>query len=174
MSRMPWPMATLALVALVAAGCSSKPDNSSTGNTTSATHQKAMTFAACMRDNGVSKFPDPDASGSLTIDEVANGSSLDTDSASWKRAIGACKDLEPAGFTGHKRSAQQQKGALTFAQCMRHNGLKDFPDPGPDDPLIDTNRIPSMAGKDARTDPALQGAIQKCRGRMASAGVTGP
>ena len=70
-----------------------------------------MKFAECMRDNGVGEFPDPDASGELTIDGVANGSSLDPDAAAWKKAISACKDLQPSGFTGHKRSAQEQKRA---------------------------------------------------------------
>ena len=62
-----------------------------------------MKFAECMRDNGVSEFPDPDASGELTIDGVANGSSLDPSAAALKQAIGACKDLQPPGFTGDKR-----------------------------------------------------------------------
>ena len=65
-----------------------------------------MKFAECMRDNGVREFPDPDASGELTIDGVVNGSSLDPSSAAWKQAIGACKDLQPPGFTGHKRKRQ--------------------------------------------------------------------
>ena len=63
-----------------------------------------MKFAECMRDNGVSEFPDPDASGELTIDGVVNGSSLDPSGAAWKQAIAACKDLQPPGFTGGKRS----------------------------------------------------------------------
>ena len=92
-------------------------------------HEKAVKFAECMRANGVSAFPDPDASGELTIDAVANGSSLDTSTAAFEQAISACKDLEPPGFTGHERSAQQQEAALEFAQCIRDNGVKDFPDP---------------------------------------------
>jgi hypothetical protein len=113
-----------------------------------------------MRDNGVSEFPDPDASGALTIDSIANGSSLDTDSAAFKQALGACKDLEPAGFTGHKRTAQQQEEALKFAQCMRDNGVKDFPDPGPDDPLVNTYRIPSS--NTAAGMSALNAAMDTC------------
>src|SRR5207244_2073718 len=72
---------------------------------------------------------DPDASGALTIDAVANGSSLDTSSAAFKQAVSACKDLEPSGFTGHQRSPQEQKAALEFAQCIRDNGVGDFPAP---------------------------------------------
>ena len=81
------------------------------------------------RATASSEFPDPDASGELTIDGVVNGSSLDPSTAAWKQAIGACKDLQPSGFTGHKRSAEQQTAALEFAQCIRENGVKDFPDP---------------------------------------------
>jgi hypothetical protein len=127
-----------------------------------------------MRDNGVREFPDPDASGQLTIDGVLNGSSLDPSTAAWKQAVSACKDLEPPGFTGHKRTAQQQEAALKFAQCIRENGVKDFPDPTPDGPLIDTDRIPSLAGKDPRSDPGLTAAMQKCRDAASAAGVTGP
>jgi hypothetical protein len=94
----------------------------------------------------------------MTIDGIVNGSSLDPDAPAWKKAIGACKDLQPSGFMGHKRSAEEQKPALKFAQCMRDNGVKDFPDPTPDSPLVDTNRIPSAEGN----MPALNAAMKKC------------
>src|SRR5215468_6583329 len=68
------------------------------GNSTAATHEKAVKFAECMRANGVRAFPDPDATGALTIDAVANGSSLDTSSLAFEQALNACKDLEPPGF----------------------------------------------------------------------------
>ena len=113
-----------------------------------------------MRDNGVSEFPDPDASGELTIDGIANGSSLDTNSAAFKQAISACKDLEPSGFTGHKRSAEKQETALKFAQCIRDNGVEDFPDPTPDAPLVDTTRIPSTDRDGGMS--ILNAAMQKC------------
>jgi hypothetical protein len=129
-------------------------------------------FAECMRKHGVSDFPDPDASGELTIDAVVNGSSVDPNAPAWKEAIGACKDLEPSGFTGHKRSAEQQKGALAFAQCMRDNGVADFPDPTPDGPLIDTRRIPSSAGNGGMA--ILNAAMQKCGDEAGQAGVTRP
>ncbi len=121
-----------------------------------------MKFAECMRDNGVSEFPDPNASGALTIDGIINGSSLDPNSPAWKRAVGACKDLEPPGFMGRKRSAQEQEVALKFAQCMRNNGVPDFPDPTPNGPLIDTSRIPSAAGRGARSIPGFRAAADKC------------
>lgn len=177
--RRPWRPAALALIAVAAlsGACGSNPPaQTSTGGTgapvatggtstgatggtsTSAQLAQGVKFSTCMRSNGVAAFPDPGPSGDLTIDGVANNSSLDTNSAAFKQALTACKNLEPAGFTGHTRNAQQQEAALKFAQCMRDNGVKDFPDPAPDAPLVDTNLIPSSAGN----MPALNAAMRKC------------
>jgi hypothetical protein len=175
MSRKRRPLSALILVVMVAviSGCgSSAPAETGTGgNNTAANAQKAVKFAECMRSNGVSQFPDPGASGKLTIDAVANGSSLDPSTPAFKQAISACKDLEPSGFMGRTRSSQQQQAALKFAQCIRDNGVKDFPDPAPDGPLIDTNRIPSTARNGGIS--ILNAAMQKCRDLAANAGVSG-
>lgn len=145
---------------------------SNNGDDTADPSAQGLKFAACMRSNGVQDFPDPDASGSLTIDAIANGSSLDTDSAAFKRALDACKDLQPAGFTGTKATSEQQVARLKFAQCIRDNGVSDFPDPAPDAPLIDTNRIPSANRPGGMN--TLHAAMQKCREAARQAGVTGP
>ena len=128
MRRTLWPLATLAMFAVIVAGCGNglSAGTGSGGNNTAASHnstattrEKAVKFAECMRSNGVSAFPDPDASGELTIDGIANGSSVDTSSLAFTRALTACKDLEPPGFTGETRSPEQQQAALEFAQCIR-------------------------------------------------------
>lgn len=184
MTRRLRPLVALALVALVSAGCgSSAPSETATSTTVTASgstgsggatksandQRKAVQFAECMRDNGVSGFPDPEGSGPVTIDEVVNGSSLDTSTPAWKAAITACKDLQPPGFTGHKRSAEQQAASLKFAKCVRENGVEDFPDPAPDAPLVDTNRIPSAARDGGMS--MLNAAMSKCRDAAVSAGV---
>ena len=168
------PLAALAMVALLSAGCSNALAGTGTGssggnNTTN--RNQAVKFAVCMRANGVREFPDPNASGDLTIDQIANGSSLDTSSAAFRQATTACRDLQPPGFTGSKRSPEQQKAALKFAQCIRDNGVKDFPDPAPDGPMVDTNRIPS-AERDGGMS-ILNAAMRKCRGLAANAGARG-
>ena len=146
MSRRLRPLTALAMLVLSGAGCSNAGDGGSGGDEQAANRARAMKFAACMRDNGIREFPDPDASGGLTIDGVLNGSSLDSSSPAWKAAMAACKGLEPAGFTGdHEVSAEEQEARLEFAQCMRENGVDDFPDPVNGEPLVDTNRIPSSA-----------------------------
>ena len=169
MTRKLGPLAALAMVALIGAGCGGNDGNGG-GNTTAANQEKAVKFAQCMRENGVSEFPDPDASGNLTIDGVLNGSSLDPNSPTWKGAIAACEDLQPPGFTGGgERSADQQDAALKFAQCIRENGVEDFPDPAAGQPLVDTNRIPSA--NTAGGMSILNAAMQKCD--ASAAGVTG-
>ncbi len=172
MRRTLGPPAALAMLAVIVAGCSNGTGVRADSSTTAApqpavtAHEKAAKFADCMRKNGVSAFPDPDASGALTIDGVLNGSSLDPTTAAWRDAIGVCKHLEPSGFMGHKRSAQEQKQALEFARCVRENGVKDFPDPAADEPLINTYRIPSSSRPGGMA--ILNAATQKC-GALGSA-----
>jgi hypothetical protein len=169
MSRSVRLLAVPLVLAMSVAGCGGT--STSGGTTTTASHRaKAVLFAECMRANGVGGFPDPDTNGALTIDAVANGSSVDTDSAAFDQALGACKDLEPPGFTGHERSAQQQVAALEFAQCIREHGVKDFPDPGAGDPLVDTRRIPSSGTPAGMA--ILNAAMSKCD--ASAAGVNGP
>ncbi len=171
MSRQRWPLAALALSAMVvlisACGSNAPAGTSTTAHNTTANAQKAVRFAECMRSNGVSKFPDPGPSGSFTIDGVVNGSSLDPNAPAFKQALSACRDLEPAGFTGSKRSAQQTQAALKFAQCIRANGVKDFPDPANGQPLVDTNLIPSAATESGMS--ILNAAMQKCHDFAAAA-----
>ena len=100
--RRPLPAVILVVIVAVISGCgSTAPADIGAGgsgaNNTAANAQKAVKFATCMRSNGVSQFPDPSASGKLTIDAVANGSSLDPNSPAFKRAISACKTWSQPG-----------------------------------------------------------------------------
>jgi hypothetical protein len=171
------PLAALAIVGLISVGCSNASAGTGTGagtassasSSTSTNHEKAVKFAECMRNTGVSGFPDPNASGELTIDAVANGSGVNPSSPAFKTALAVCKHLEPSGFLGSKRTPAQQSAGLRFAQCIRENGVSDFPDPLPNGPLVDTNRIPSTAQPGGMS--ILRAAMQKCRDAAAAAGV---
>ncbi len=156
MSRARRPLAAVGLIAMVAliSACGSSAPAASGGGNDAANAQKAVKFAECMRANGVSEFPDPSASGGFTIDGIVNGSSLDPNTPAFEQAISACKDLEPAGFMGSKRSPQQMDAALKFAQCVRANGVPDFPDPTWNGPLVNVSN--------GRSIPGLQAARQKC------------
>ena len=172
MTRTRRPLAAIALIAvaaLIGACGSSAPAQTGAGDVTTH-HEKAVKFAECMRSNGVSGFPDPNASGQLTIDAIANRSSVNPSTPAFTQALRACKHLEPAGFTGTKRTPQRQQAALKFAQCIREQGVTDFPDPTPDAPLVDTNRIPSAATGSGLA--ILNAAMKSCSGAAAAAGVT--
>jgi hypothetical protein len=162
------PLAALAIVALIGAGCSGEPAESGGAGDANADYENAVKFSECMRDNGVAEFPDPDASGGLTIDGVLNGSSLDPSAPAWQNAIAACKDLQPPGFTGDEEvTPEEQEVRLEFAQCMRDNGVEDFPDPAKGEPLVDTRRIPSAATEGGMT--IINAAMQTCRDLAAEA-----
>lgn len=163
-------LAASAAVVVIGAGCSSAAGTAGT-SAGAVNAANGVRFAQCMRSNGVPNFPDPGPSGQLTIDSVANGSGVDPNSAAFQQALSACRTLEPAGFTGTARSAQQQQAALQFAQCVRSNGVADFPDPTPDSPLVDTTRIPSASTASGKS--ALRAAMQKCSSLSTAAGVTG-
>jgi len=164
MSRKRRPLAAAALIALIAlisacgstapasTGSSGSSGSSSGGNPTATNHEKAVKFAECIRSNGVSEFPDPDASGQSAYG-IKAGSPLDPSSAAWQKAIGACKNLEPARFIPTHFTTKQMEARLKFAQCMRANGVNDFPDPTATGPLVNV---------DASKYPGLDATIMKC------------
>jgi hypothetical protein len=162
MSRKRRPLAAVALIAmtaLISACGSSAPastgsgSGSSGGGNTTTNHEKAVKFAGCIRTNGVSEFPDPDASGNFAYG-IKAGSPLDPSSAEWQKAIGACKNLEPARFIPTHFTTTQTEARLKFAQCVRANGVNDFPDPTATGPLVNVPNASSIPGFDAT--------VQKC------------
>jgi hypothetical protein len=168
MSRKLWPLAALATVALIGAGCSNdSAENGSTGTGTASStgttssgankkltaRDKAVKFAECIRAHGVSDFPDPNAKNQFEY-------GVSVSPAVWKQATTACKDLQPPGTLSGKRTPKQQSASLRFAQCIRDNGVKDFPDPVNGEPLVDTYKIPSSNKPGGMA--ILNAAMQKC------------
>lgn len=131
--------------------------------------RQGVKFSACMREHGVPEFPDPDRSGELTIDAIANDTSIEIDGPAWNTAIGACRALQPSGFTGTARTDEQQNGALAFAKCMREHGVEDFPDPVNGQPLVDTRRIPSSNAEGGMA--ILDAAMEQCGTAAEAAGA---
>ena len=164
MSRKLWPLAALATVALIGAGCSNgSAENGNTGtagrsgtggskNLTA--RDKAVKFAECIRAHGVSDFPDPNAKNQFEY-------GVSVSPAVWKQATTACKDLQPPGTLSAKRTPKQQSASLRFAQCIRDNGVKDFPDPVNGEPLVNTYKIPSSNKPGGMA--ILNAAMHKCR-----------
>ena len=167
MRRTRRPLAALAMVALISvisAGCGSDApsETGAAGSTATAgstadrkltARDKAVKFAECIRAHGVADFPDPDAKNDFQY-------GVSVSPAVWKRATTACKDLQPPGTLSAKRTPKQQSASLRFAQCVRDNGVKDFPDPVNGEPLVDTYKIPSSNRPGGMT--ILNAAMHKC------------
>ena len=163
-------LTAFAMIALFSTACSKKPAQTETVSNTPQTgngvkinvsaRDKAVKFAECVRKNGVSDFPDPNASG-----EFVYGVSVSP--SVFTKAVEACKSLQPPGTLSVKRGPEQQKAGLKFAQCMRDNGVKDFPDPVKGEPLVDTTRIPSSARSGGMM--ILNAAMETCREFLAKA-----
>jgi hypothetical protein len=160
MKRTLRPLAALAMLAVISAGCSNGSADSSTDtasntgtakssgssstaashNSTATPREKAVKFSECMRENGYPDFPDPKASGEFPTFGIS------VSPAVWTK----CAHLSP----------KQLSAALKFAQCIRANGVKDFPDTVNGEPLVDTTKIPST---DRSGDPSiLNAAMRKC------------
>jgi hypothetical protein len=169
MKRTLRPLAAFAMVALISvisAGCGSNAP-SETGTASSAgtgssgankkltARDKAVKFSECIRAHGVRDFPDPDEKNQFQY-------GVSVSPAVWKQATTACKDLQPPGTLSGKRTPKQQSASLRFAQCVRDNGVKDFPDPVNGEPLIDTTKIPSSNQPGGMT--ILNAATHKCGG----------
>lgn len=57
-----------------------------------------LNYAKCMRSNGISDFPDPNADGSLSL-KPSPGTGLDPNNPQYKKADNACKHYQLGGGT---------------------------------------------------------------------------
>jgi hypothetical protein len=159
MSRRLRPLVALAAVAVIGAGCGSDapPESTTTGSRQPTARDKAVKFAECIREHGVSDFPDPNAKNDFEY-------GVSVSERVWTRAVDACKALQPPGTLSAKRSPKQQSATLRLAKCVRANGVKDFPDPVNGEPVVNTYKIPSSNRPGGMT--ILNAALEKCRDLM--------
>ena len=98
------------------------------GETSAAAQQKMVKFAQCMRTHGEPEFPEP--TEGATLGQNHNGHGLNPESSKFKAAEKACAKYAPARQApSPAQRAKLEKQALKFSECMRHNGVPNFPDP---------------------------------------------
>jgi hypothetical protein len=125
----------IASIALLAAGCGGSGKSPTSGASPSQNPvQAAFRFSACMRNHGVTNFPDPqvinhDGEHGISIQAVGPKGS-----PRFEAARRACQGILPApNGNGPQQTAQQERirlaDALSFARCMRSHGVTGFPDP---------------------------------------------
>jgi hypothetical protein len=146
--------ASAATLALTVAGCGGSGDSKTSSSSSNSNLEKAVRYAQCMRENGLTDFPDPDKNGKFVI--PAGGPGRDT--SQFKKAQQACKSQEPPGIKDNPAEiAKAQASWLKFANCMRQHGIQDFPDPKDGRLLVDRNRINVNS-------PQFKNALKACRG----------
>ena len=116
-------------------------------------------YAQCMRANGMPDFPDPDAEGRL------RGPGHEAqDDPKFKAAAEACRALAPGGEHRNTNDPAALEQMRKFSQCMRDNGLPDFPDPDAD------GRLRGL-GHEAQDTPTYRAAIGACSKVLPGAGA---
>lgn len=86
-----------------------------------------LKYAACMREHGID-MPDPQLDGGGVAMSLPQG----TDKAKVDAANEQCKQFLPNGGQPMKADPEMQEKMRRFSQCMRENGVPEFPDPSED------------------------------------------
>ena len=158
-------LATAALLLAVGtAGCSSSGDPTvATANSGAATAKASaaangldttLKYSQCMRDHGMTWYPDPKPDGSLGV-RVPSG----TDDNKLSQAQEACKAYDPSTNRSGTISAADLNKIRQVSQCIRDHGYPKYPDP-------DANGSVSFEEKDTGISPddaAFEKAVQECQ-----------
>jgi hypothetical protein len=157
-------LASTAAILLTACGGSKHPAASTSGGSVGGHPGVAAVyrFAACMRQHGVSDFPDPHVKGTGGHTEVSLLiNHRIASSPAFQSAQRSCQHLLPEGGNGPSPAQQRERAAamLAFASCMRRHGFPKFPDPTSQGHL--TLEMITQAGIDLR-QPAVKPAAYAC------------
>jgi hypothetical protein len=153
-------------LALLAAACGATPSKQITvSGTSNSPAAAAFKFASCMRNHGVSGFPDPlvtttPGGGGVGIRQAVPAGL--GQSPKFRSAQKACQGILPLpGNGGHGSQGPSKQGLLAFARCLRNHGVSDFPDPDAQGQL--SLQMISAAGVDLKA-PSFLTAARACVG----------
>ncbi len=129
-------------------------------------------YSGCMRDHGVSGFPDPSTTetpNSFGIDgyNFDLPGTMNTQSPAYKSADKTCQSVLGSGTSGGLPAgalARARRQALAHTGCMREHGVPNFPDPTV---TSNGNGISESSGAGAGMNPqspAFQRAEKICQG----------
>jgi hypothetical protein len=152
-----------AALLLSACGSSSSTNTTKTSLSGQSAVSKAYEFAACMRNHGVSNFPDPKVTNTGNGQAIAIRA-IGPNTPGFKTATKACQGILPTPSNADLAAAAAQRRArtqdlLSFARCMRERGVNGFPDPGDQGQL--TLEMITAAGIDLHA-PQVAAAARAC------------
>lgn len=157
--------ASAVTLALTAAGCGSSSDakTGASGAQSKAAANPGVKHAQCMRENGLPGYPDPDQT-----DEGSTKNLPGRDTPQFKKAEQACQSLlPPENRVGTPENAELQRKMLKWTQCMRKNGVPNFPDPQGGKIVV---KLGTIDGK----SPQFKQAVKACRPLEAGGAGKGP
>jgi hypothetical protein len=157
---------TIIALALLAAACGSSPNSPGTNQSSQNPGEAPFRFAACMRDHGVTNFPDPQVTTTTTPGGSAVGVKMVVPASTahapkFKTAQKACQGILPAPGSRSEHHRPSKRALLAFAQCLRTHGISNFPDPNAQGEL--TPEMINASGIDVR-GPAFFAAAKSCVG----------
>ncbi|GAA2080023.1 hypothetical protein GCM10009801_38040 [Streptomyces albiaxialis] len=136
------------------------------GSSADSPFDKALAYSECMRKNGVPDFPDPKRGedGGVQLQGVKPKGN----EAGFEKAERACRDKQPQMGGGKGGKPLDSQKVADWAECMRENGLKDFPDPEINGGAMELD----FTGTDIRPqESAFQSARKKCQSKWPGGGM---
>ena len=122
-------------------------------------HEAGLAYAQCIRDNGYAEFPDPTPEGGMRFRITPDGAPR------FEKAADACRDLAPEGMRGEDPTPEQIDALIGLAQCVREQGIEDFPDP-------DAKGGFNLRGVGiGPADTSIQAAIAHCNAQSGPQGI---
>ena len=100
------------------------------------------------------RIPDPNSSGTVRLRDRESKLAAGPEQRGVAARDRRMQEPRASGVHPTHFTPQQLSARLKFAQCVRANGVPDFPDPTATGPLVDVSNGSSI--------PGLHAAIQKC------------
>jgi hypothetical protein len=157
----PLLIALAAVLPVMLGACSSSSSSSDAPSaqvgSTSTVQAGVAQFAQCMRQNGVTNFPDPQ-NGHFVM-----GGGIQSN-PHFQSAIQACQHYLGASGIGSGSNGGTKSAQLAFAHCMQTHGVPSFPDPQPDGAIV-------APPESVRSTAAYQSAYNECKSKLPNGGA---
>jgi hypothetical protein len=158
--RAPQLIAAAVVLSVMLGACSSSSSSdapSAQGGTSSTAQAGVAQFAQCMRQSGVTNFPDPQNGHFVMSSSIQSN-------PHFRSAIQACQHFLGASGIGSGNSSGTQSAQLAFAHCMQTHGVPSFPDPQPGGAIV-------APPQSVRSTAAYQSAYDECKSKLPNGGT---
>jgi hypothetical protein len=175
-------LAGVVLAALSLAGCggssSASPGSSSVSpDAGGKAEDNALKFSKCMREHGVTNFPNPETgpNGQVGLKVKGGPSSLGVSPQTMEAAQKACQHFAEAlaPKLSPQEKVEREEQVQKFAKCMREHGVNVHAETSSGLVRIGIHGGPGSGGPNPES-PAFQAAQKACQGLLPLKGGHGP